>query len=362
MSDVSTDDLSAYLEGDLDDQERARVDAAVAADPALAAELEELRAMIGELGDLPELEAPAGLLAAVMAQVADLPIPVAEDPPGLAAAAGPALDVANDPPPERDNVVHLSWWLKGPAASAIAALLVVGVAVWLYGSKAEMAAPVASAVLPGLETADAEPMAAPAMTGSADPGDDALVAADEAEAVRERLRARAKAEADAADEDSDGELIGDATPTVARGTLDPRGGAARRAEAPPAPAPARAAAKPEARAVFVAGHEEDGDEVAALDEEESAGLEEVSFGNVPETNPRGGRATLAQVGDRAELVNALRARGWSVTPAGKGFQVSVPEGQEQALVMLLREHGTLSIESPMQSMADGNARLVVSFK
>lgn len=381
MSDVSTDELSAYLEGDLDDESRARIEAAIANDEGLAAELEELRALIGDLGSLPEMTAPAGLLGDVMARVADLPIPLADLPEGSAANSaalqgGAANDTdrsdasfaasADDLP---DNVVRLSWWIKGPAASAIAALLVVGLGVWLFGSQPAMQPPTASAVRTGAAPPEA-PVAAPAMTGSSE-ATDALVAADDAEEIRERLRAIAMAESagDAA------ELIEEPTAEVARGMLDPRVATRRREPAAAAPARApspRAAPEPTAEGVFVAEFERGEDagiEVAAVEEldaereEGSLSLEEVSFGASPAPAGRGGGATLTLAsGDRAALVDALRSRGWAVAPAGQGFQVTVPEGQEQALVTLLRQHGQLVIESPMRSMRDGKARLIVEFK
>jgi anti-sigma factor RsiW len=370
MSTVTTDELSAYIDGDLDDASRARVDAALAADPALRTELDELRAMIGDLA-MPEIAAPAGLLGRVMADVADLPIPVAEGD-HLASAAGPAVAVAAAAPERRDNVVRVSWWIKGPAASVLAALLVVGVGVWVFGNRTAGPPPAASSLVPAAPMAEA-PVAAPAMTGATESGD-ALVAADDAEEVRERLRALAMAESAA-----DGDLLEEPTGGVARGMLDPRG--ARHAEPTPAPsapppARARAAAEPPAEGVFVAEFErhdadagDDGLEVAAVEEldperkDGALGLEEVSFGAAPATAPRGGAATLTLgTGDRGAVVEALREHGWSVAPAGGGFQVTIPEGQEQTLVSVLRQHGQLAIESPMRPMRDGKSRLVVTFR
>jgi anti-sigma factor RsiW len=366
MSDATTDELSAYLEGDLDDASRDRIEAALATDESLAAELEDLRALVGDLNGLPEMEAPAGLLASVMAEVADLAIPVADE--GLAAAAGPVVQVAANDTDDRDNVVRVAWWIKGPAASAVAALLVIGFGVWMFGQRQPAGPPSATAMRPGFapEAADA-PVAAPSMTGSAE-GSDALVAADDAEEIRERLRAIAMADS----ADADPELMGDATPEVARGMLDPRVAARRSAPKPAAKpaAPARAASEPPAEGVFVAEfeREDEGVEVAAVEEldadagDRSLSLEEVSFG-ASRTAARGGAATLAlNSDDRAVLVSALRAKGWSVAPAGSGFQVTVTEGEEEALVTLLRQHGSLSIESPMRSMRDGKARLVVTFR
>ncbi|HBZ72368.1 MAG TPA: hypothetical protein DEP35_22585 [Deltaproteobacteria bacterium] len=64
-----SDRLGPYLEGDLPLQQRALVDAHLDACPSCAEELKELRATIGLLRSLPEIEAPTNLASRVMARV-----------------------------------------------------------------------------------------------------------------------------------------------------------------------------------------------------------------------------------------------------------------------------------------------------
>ena len=60
--------LSAYLDGELSDAEARDLDAALARDPDLAAEMASLRAVRDLLGRLPRASAPAGLAGRVLAQ------------------------------------------------------------------------------------------------------------------------------------------------------------------------------------------------------------------------------------------------------------------------------------------------------
>ena len=61
--------LSALIDGDLSEEEEQELRAAVAADPALAAELAQMEEALGLLRDVGPTRAPAGFEARVMAEV-----------------------------------------------------------------------------------------------------------------------------------------------------------------------------------------------------------------------------------------------------------------------------------------------------
>ena len=63
-----SEQLSAYLDGELSQAESRRVDEMVAGDPALSAELESLRTVQSLLRNLPPAQAPAGMTDAVLAR------------------------------------------------------------------------------------------------------------------------------------------------------------------------------------------------------------------------------------------------------------------------------------------------------
>ncbi len=63
------DELSAYLDGELDDAARAEVQARVTADPALAEELSSVAAVRTALRGLPDVDPPPGALEEVVAAV-----------------------------------------------------------------------------------------------------------------------------------------------------------------------------------------------------------------------------------------------------------------------------------------------------
>jgi anti-sigma factor RsiW len=71
MSGGQPDVLSAYLDGELTDAERAEVEATLAQSPEWRAELAEVRAARDALRGLPERDAPDGFWDAVYAGVAD---------------------------------------------------------------------------------------------------------------------------------------------------------------------------------------------------------------------------------------------------------------------------------------------------
>ena len=144
MSDVDPrEQLSAYLDGVLAAADRVRLDEALLADSDLRTELEELRALVEDVHALSSEQAPEGLADAVMAEVKVYPIP-----------GGEGLDREGEETP-RDRLIVLSWWVKGPVVSLLAASLVMGIIVYKRGGEV----PVPSSLRPAaslFETADSE--------------------------------------------------------------------------------------------------------------------------------------------------------------------------------------------------------------
>jgi anti-sigma factor RsiW len=107
--------LAAYLSGDLDADERTALEAELAGDPTMRAQLERIRATDRVLAGLPEAELPAGLSDR------------------LDAALAPELDrILGDELAARRARRAMPQWL--PAAGAAAALvLVVGTGIVLVG-------------------------------------------------------------------------------------------------------------------------------------------------------------------------------------------------------------------------------------
>ncbi|MGE0708372.1 MAG: hypothetical protein AB7N76_18845 [Planctomycetota bacterium] len=66
------DDLSALIDGELPPEEQAALEARLAEDPALAAELEELRGLVAQVRDLPKVDAPPDFAASIMSRVVPL--------------------------------------------------------------------------------------------------------------------------------------------------------------------------------------------------------------------------------------------------------------------------------------------------
>lgn len=73
--DPANEDLSAYLDGELPPEASARVERALSADPALKAELEQLRLVRTMLSKHGRVDAPFGFKAKVLAAVAEEPAP-----------------------------------------------------------------------------------------------------------------------------------------------------------------------------------------------------------------------------------------------------------------------------------------------
>ena len=273
MSDFDANaELSAYLDGELSGAQLAQMEQALAADPDLQAELDELRAVIEGLGALPQHKAPAGLMAGVMAGVSGLSIPVAE---GAFDAAAESTELAAAVPVP-SNVVHLAWFKTPAIATALAASLVVGV-VWFSGqNEAPSSAPAPSA----FEAAVAEaPVPSGAVVGDELDAVADLGVAEGEEQARERLAGRLASEEDRP------ELLEAAEPDVIHGAAG--------AAAPPAVAVARPAATPARRAdapdsavgpdgVYEAEWESDGELAAADDAMPMAEPADPEVGFAPE--------------------------------------------------------------------------------
>lgn len=225
--------LSAYLDGDLSGEMLTRMEEALATDAVLRADLDELRDMIDGLGSLPRIEAPEGLFSAVMAGVAALPIPVSPDLAAESTELAPPAPRVVQPPPAApgfwESVLNLSWWLKGPALSAAAALLVVGV-VFVGSSERNPSAPPAPVALRGVPaTAESAPVPSGVLSG------DALMEGDAvADLGLDLETSREAIEFAPVVDDAPAPLMAEAEPTVLAGGARP--------DAPPpvsGPVPAR---------------------------------------------------------------------------------------------------------------------------
>ena len=70
-----SDQVSAFIDGELKGEELASFQAAMESDPELAAEVNGLRLLVSDLAAMPAVETPSGFAEGVLARVADLPIP-----------------------------------------------------------------------------------------------------------------------------------------------------------------------------------------------------------------------------------------------------------------------------------------------
>lgn len=194
------DELSAFLDDELSAEERAELEEAIASDPSLRAEHDELKDMVSDLRSLGQVEAPPNFLAGVMARidagegVDDELFADSYEPPGdnlrvIEGGAGdPEPDVEDEPLP--DNVVRFPWWVKGPALTAVAALLIIGIGYQVRGPM--LGAPPAAESVAMRPAMDAAPMPTGVsdeldLGASFDMGGDAIAAAEE-KPVAERLR------------------------------------------------------------------------------------------------------------------------------------------------------------------------------
>ena len=116
---LDTDVLSAYLDGECTEEERAEVEARLAESAEWRAELEEVRGARTMLRSVAERDAPDGFWESVLANVAS-------------ATDEPAADEPTTAVPADDNVVVLAEKRRGPGrwiATAFAAAAAIGLAV-----------------------------------------------------------------------------------------------------------------------------------------------------------------------------------------------------------------------------------------
>jgi len=134
---LATDMLSAYLDGELTDTERAEVEAQLAESAEWRAELDEVRGARTMLRAVAEHDAPEGFWDAVMAGVAadDAPVATADATAGATSGA---------------TVVSLDEKRRGPGrwvATAFAAAAAVALAVIIVPSRDTVKPDVATAVV-----------------------------------------------------------------------------------------------------------------------------------------------------------------------------------------------------------------------
>jgi hypothetical protein len=133
-----SDQVSAFIDGELKGEELASFQAAMESDPELAAEVNGLRLLVSDLAAMPAVETPSGFAEGVLARVADLPIPgsageaIEADIVTEAGAAGdiPGLAMSALVGPEGlgglSRFFMRSFWLKLPAGALVAAGLAFG--------------------------------------------------------------------------------------------------------------------------------------------------------------------------------------------------------------------------------------------
>ncbi|MET0919590.1 MAG: hypothetical protein ABWY77_00150 [Acidimicrobiia bacterium] len=108
--------LSAYLDGELTTDQRAQVDAELAASPELRAELEAVRSARVAVRDLPMRDLPDGFLEQMIADVGSAPD--ADAAVGTAASTAPVIDLDARRARRRRAVS----WTIGAVAAAVVAL------------------------------------------------------------------------------------------------------------------------------------------------------------------------------------------------------------------------------------------------
>ena len=361
------DELSAFLDDELSDEERAELEEALASDPSLRAEHDELNELVADLRSLGAVDAPPNFLAGVLARVEageGIGEPLfADEDAGLRVVP----DVAREQPP--DNVVRLPWWLKGPALTAVAALLIVGVGYQMRGGG--LGEPPSASSVAMRPATDAAPMPTGAAADDLDGMDmDILASAEEAPAA-ERLRMEAPA----------GESV----------AVGGAGGAAMRAPAPAARP--RASGISEARGApppgIIVGNFDRGDVGDYAPEPKAAEADEAS--ELLPSDPGGAALAMAPAakadgGDRpamaaiAQLLtsdsqsilqirDAVEARGWTIRfvspPDGpvvlsdalteQVVELIVPTGSEATAQGILEGRGTFTISTtPSASDADAS--------
>jgi negative regulator of sigma E activity len=145
--DLDPDMLSGYLDDELDDPERAAVEARLAESAEWRAELDDVRTARSAVRGLPSREAPPGFWDAVLATVAAAdsgPVAVAEMV--AAAPAAPPIDLATRRARQRRA------WIVGAAAAVVALVT----AVVVVPHRAEVAPNVTAVITRhGAQSADA---------------------------------------------------------------------------------------------------------------------------------------------------------------------------------------------------------------
>jgi anti-sigma factor RsiW len=411
--------ISAYLDGELPADERARLEAEIQADPELREELEAMRSLMGELAAMPRETAPDGFLARVM--------------------VGVERDADRSEISNESNVIRVPWWRRGPLVSALAASLVLGFGLFAVQTRKD--APPAPAALRAPPAA--ENLVLPRPTGSLGGGAGGEGTAGDAvaDAIAERMRAGSEeptpldlAEADTgvavgAAGAAGGSLAGRAR-SAGSGLRDVPPGSSGRTSSPsihvaefersdldessadPAVlAEAERAAHEQPPAARYAP--EPDDEPALLADAGSAdegagglGFEEVSIGAFPRRSaetagssaapaaaaappapaaepapakPRPASTVLASLGVAdADAVDRLREeianRGWSVQvlgsapgPGGQGvdpntrvLMISAPALSRDELRRTLQRYGALSLGGEMEAGDDGRVRVRVT--
>ena len=386
------DELSAFLDDELSDEERAELEEAIASDPSLRAEHDALTELVGDLQALGDIEAPPNFLAGVLARVdagelMDAPLfgdhaPDEAEKPGLQVVPdAPEPETEVEPVP--DNVVRIPWWVKGPALTAVAALLLVGIGYQIRGPM--LGAPPASESVAMRPVGDVAPMPTGAVAEDplADSMDmDAVAVAEEAPPA-ERLRmdgpageavavggagsgASLRAAPPAAPKRQNGirEVTNAPPPGVVMGNFD-------RAELGYSPEPEpEAPAEAEADAVADAGDlipEPAPGALAMAPAAEAAAGDRPAMAAVAKlvtTDPQ----SIMQIRDTAE------ARGWGIrfiSPAGgpvvlsdaqteQVLELVVPGGAEAAAQGVLEGQGTFSFSTTPAASDSSQSRLRVT--
>jgi anti-sigma factor RsiW len=116
------DFLSGYLDGEITSEERAEVEARLAASSELRAELDEIRAVRDAVRSLPRRDAPAGFWDAVVANVG---IIAAADADVDAATAGDDLAPVRDLGERRARTARWRWVAGAAAAAAVVIAVIV---------------------------------------------------------------------------------------------------------------------------------------------------------------------------------------------------------------------------------------------
>jgi anti-sigma-K factor RskA len=185
--DVSREQLAAYAVDAVDPDERQAVDAAVAADTALAAELRAWLEVAGELGAAVAEDPPPGLRQAVLAAAAATPqeAPGAAPAPRRTARPVPDEPTSTPRPPAPRRRARVRAGLALAAAVAAVAAVGAGTVAWRAGQQNDRLAAEQAAITEVLTAPDATTASGDAAGGgrgtvitSAEQGQSVFVAQD----------------------------------------------------------------------------------------------------------------------------------------------------------------------------------------